>query len=298
MINLAFSTNAFKRYSLEDSIREIAKIGYRGVEILCDVPHAYPPHFKEDHIRSLKEILLSSNLQISNLNAFTLFAVGDTYHPSWIEDRREIRIQHTIDCVKLATQIGAKHLSTEPGGPLVPASSSSSMSSSLPPPGPLPLTLKQQQRRDQEQLEKMFLDGLTRVAKIAEQEDIKVLIEPEPGLLIENSRQFKTLMEKIVNPSYIRLNFDIGHFYCVNEDPAHLVYELSEYIEHFHLADIAHTRIHNHLIPGRGSIDIRSVFDAVDDIGYRGFVTVELYPYQDNPVDAAKEAYNYLCNLM
>ncbi|MFL6481301.1 MAG: sugar phosphate isomerase/epimerase family protein [Nitrososphaera sp.] len=296
MINLAFSTNAFKRYSLEDSIREIAKIGYRGVEILCDVPHAYPPHIKEYHIRSLKEILSSSNLQISNLNAFTLFAVGDTYHPSWIEDRREIRIQHTIDCVKLATQIGAKHLSTEPGGPLIPAAAS--MSSSLPPPGPLPLTLKQLQLRDQEQLEKMFLDGLTRAAKIAEQEDIKVLIEPEPGLLIENSRQFKTLMKKIVNPDYIRLNFDIGHFYCVNEDPAQLVYELSEYIEHFHLADIAHTRIHNHLIPGRGSIDFRSVFDAMNDIGYRGFVTVELYPYQDNPVDAAKEAYNYLCNLM
>ena len=297
MINLAFSTNAFKRYSLEDSIREIAKIGYRGVEILCDVPHAYPPHFKEDHIRSLKKILSSSNLQISNLNAFTLFAVGDTYHPSWIEDSREIRIQHTIDCIKLATQIGAKHLSTEPGGPLIPAAAAS-MSSSLPPPGPPPLTLKQQQQRDQGQLEKMFLDGLTRVAKIAEQENIKLLIEPEPGLLIENSRQFKTLMKKIVNPGYIRLNFDIGHFYCVNEDPAQLVYELSEYIEHFHLADIAHTRIHNHLIPGRGSIDFRSVFDAMNDIGYREFVTVELYPYQDNPVDAAKEAYNYLCNLM
>jgi sugar phosphate isomerase/epimerase len=52
------------------------------------------------------------------------------------------------------------------------------------------------------------------------------------------------------------------------------------------------------LIPGKGSIDFRSVFDAMDDIGYQGFVTVELYPYQDNPVDAAKEAYNYLCSIM
>jgi sugar phosphate isomerase/epimerase len=77
-----------------------------------------------------------------------------------------------------------------------------------------------------------------------------------------------------------------------------VVYELSDYIEHFHLADIAHTRIHNHLIPGKGSIDFRSVFDAMDDIGYRGFVTVELYPYQDNPIYAAKEAYSYLCSIM
>src|SRR5262245_53735864 len=106
MIKLAFSTNAFKRYSLEDSILEIAKAGYSGVEILCDVPHAYLPHFKENHIRSLKQTLASCNLQISNLNAFTLFAVGDTYHSSWIEESREIRIQHIIDCINLAKNIG------------------------------------------------------------------------------------------------------------------------------------------------------------------------------------------------
>ncbi len=298
MINLAFSTNAFKRYSLEDSIREIAKLGYRGVEILCDIPHAYPPHFKEDHIRSFKKTLASSNIQISNLNAFTLFAVGDTYHPSWIDDnrRREMRIQHTIECIRLARKVGAKHLSTEPGGPVKMLPSSSS---SPPPPAPPQEQLQQrQQPLDVDRLEEIFLDGLARVAQLSEEEDVKVLIEPEPGLLIENSRQFKKLMTKILNPKYIRLNFDIGHFYCVNEDPAKVVLELSDYIEHFHLADIAHTRIHNHLIPGRGAIDFRSVFDAMDDIGYRGFVTVELYPYQDNPIEAAKEAYDYLCNIM
>ncbi len=300
MINLAFSTNAFKRYSLEDSIREIAKLGYRGVEILCDIPHAYPPHFKEDQIRSFKKTLASSNIQISNLNAFTLFAIGDTYHPSWIDDnrRREIRIQHTIECIRLAKKIGAKHLSTEPGGPVTVLPSSSSSSSPPPPAPPDEQPQQRQQPLDVDRLEEIFLDGLARVAQISEEEDVKVLIEPEPGLLVENSRQFKKLMTKILNPKYVRLNFDIGHFYCVNEDPAKVVLELSDYIEHFHLADIAPTRIHNHLIPGRGSIDFRSVFDAMDDIGYRGFVTVELYPYQDNPIDAAKEAYDYLCNIM
>ena len=288
MIKLAFSTNAFKRYSIEDSIREIANVGYSGVEILCDVPHAYPHTFTDDQVRALKKTLASFNMQISNLNAFTLYAIGDTYHPSWIDDSREMRIEHTIECIRLAKKIGAKHLSTEPGGPVPPLTPSSQ-----PPPS------SQQQYQDIGRLEKIFLDGVTRVVKMAEEEDIKVLIEPEPGLLIENSRQFKNFMKKeIINSKYIRLNFDISHFYCVNEDPAKTVYELSDYIEHFHLADIAHTRIHNHLIPGRGSIDFRSVFDAMDDIGYRGFVTVELYPYQDNPVEAAKEAYNYLCSIM
>src|ERR671915_1110634 len=170
MIKLAFSTNAFKRYSLDDSIREIAKLGYRGVEILCDTPHAYPPHFKEDHIRSFKKTLASSNIQISNLNAFTLFAIGDTYHPSWIDDnrRRDMRIQHTIECIRLAKKIGAKHLSTEPGGPVKMLASSSSLSSSSSP----STSQQKQQFQDIDHLEEMFLDGLTKVAKIAEEEDI------------------------------------------------------------------------------------------------------------------------------
>jgi len=271
-MKLAFSTNAFKRYSLDDSIREIAKIGYSGVEILCDVPHAYPPIFGDQQVKSLKSTLTSCNVQISNLNAFTLYAIGDVYQPSWIEEGREIRIQHTIDCIRLAKKIDAPSLSTEPGGP-VPQSLGT------------------------RQLEKIFLDGLARAAIVAEQEDVQLLVEPEPFLLLENSRQFKSFIRN-VSSDHVGLNFDIGHFYCVNEDPAKLVYELSDYIGHFHLADIAANRVHNHLIPGRGSIDFRQVFAAMDDIGYEGFVTVELYPYQDSPVHAAKEAHDYLCSIM
>lgn len=275
MIKLAFSTNAFKRHPLEDSVREIAKVGYSGVEILCDVPHAYPPAFGDGQIRSLKDTISLCGLQISNLNAFTLYAIGDVYRPSWIEEgesARQTRVQHTIDCIRLAKKIGARCISTEPGGP-APAADAKRSS------------------------EKVFLDGLARAARVAEEEGVQVLVEPEPGLLLENSAQFKRFI-KDVGSDYVKLNFDIGHFYCVGEDPAKLVHELSDYIGHFHLADIAASRVHNHLIPGRGSIDFRPVFQAMDEIGYDGFVTVELYPYQDSPVQAAKEAYSYLCSIM
>lgn len=274
-MKLAFSTNAFTRYPLQDAIRQIARIGYSGVEILCDVPHAYPPEFTDSQIQSAKDVISMLGMQISNLNAFTLYAVGDVHHPSWIEDDlrlRDVRLQHTIDCINLAKKIGARNISTEPGGP-VPHSANLN------------------------ELEKIFLAGLVQAAKVAEKEDVKLLIEPEPALLLENSSQFKNFVRK-VNSDHVRLNFDIGHFYCVGEDPANLVSELSEYIEHFHLADIASTRVHNHLIPGRGSIDFAQVFDAMDDIGYDGFVTVELYPYQENPVQAAEEAYNYLQSII
>ena len=278
-MKLAFSTNAFKKYSLEESIRSIADIGYEGVEILCDIPHAYPPSFDNKKIQSVNDIVSKCNIKISNLNAFTLYAITDVYHPSWIEDKkelREIRIQHTIDCIYLAKKIGAKNLSTEPGGPIDGNTYNT---------------------HHIQQLIKLFIDGLSKAAAIAEEYKVKILVEPEPNLLLENSRQFLDFVKNI-NSDFVRLNFDIGHFYCVREDPAKLIYELFDYIEHFHLADIADTRVHNHLIPGQGAIDFMSVFKAIDEIGYNGFVTVELYPYQDNPVHAAKMAYMYLNNII
>lgn len=276
-MKLAFSTNAFKKFSLVESIKAIADIGYDAIEILCDIPHAYPPNFTGKKIQTVRELISKCNIQISNLNAFTLYAITDVYHPSWIENDghlRELRIQHTINCIQLARKIGAKNLSTEPGGPF-----------------------DRNRSNYIGKLEKLFIDGLARAALIAEQEGIKLLVEPEPNLLLENSRQFLNFIKNVHSDS-IKLNFDIGHFYCVGEDPVKLIYELSEYIEHFHLADIADNRIHNHLIPGQGAIDFRSVFKAIDKIGYKGFVTVELYPYQHNPLYAAKTAYKYLKDII
>ena len=275
-MKLAYSTNAFKRYSLNEAIRMIAEIGYEGIELLCDTPHAYPPAFQDKEIDSFKNQIAKFRLDISNLNAFTLYSISDVYHPSWIEDdkaSRELRITHTINCIKLAKKIGVKNLSTEPGGPL------------------------SESKTNIKYLENLFMEGLNRVVPIAEQENIIILIEPEPNLLLENSNQFLNFIENLSTDN-VRLNFDIGHFYCVGEDPTDLIYKLSEYIEHFHLADIASNRIHNHLIPGEGSINFRSVFKAIEAIGYKGFVTVELYPYQLCPKEAGKKAYEYLYRIL
>jgi sugar phosphate isomerase/epimerase len=122
-------------------------------------------------------------------------------------------------------------------------------------------------------------------------------VEPEPGLLLENSEQFLKFIKNI-NSHYVGLNFDMGHFFCVREDPAALIYNLAEHIGHFHLADIAHTRVHNHLIPGQGSVDFASIFKAISEINYQGFITVELYPYQDDPVYAARISHKYLTNVI
>ena len=288
-MKLAFSTNAFKKFSLEESIRLIKMIGYKGVEILCDIPHAYPSYLEEKDILSIKETVTNNDIEISNLNAFTLYAITDVYHPSWIEwdDRlRELRVQHTNNCLNLARIIGAKNISTEPGGPIEAHYNRD-----------INLESRTTGQYDLQAIDNLFIEGINRSAEIAKINRIKILVEPEPGLLIENSEQFLKFIKK-VQSDWVGLNFDMGHFFCVGEDPADVIYRLAKYIGHFHLADISHTRLHNHLIPGHGAIDFLSIFKAIKDINYHGFITVELYPYQDDPISAAKMSYKYLSNIM
>jgi sugar phosphate isomerase/epimerase len=294
-MKLAFSTNAFKKYSLKESIRLIREVGYEGVEILCDVPHAYPPCLDEEDILSIQEIISKNNIEISNLNAFTLYAITDVYHPSWIESDkqlRELRIQHTINCLRLAKKIGAKNISTEPGGPIEAGNDNKYNNNDF-----KNNTNNKRSSYDLEALQEFFVNGIVRTSKVAEEYGVKILVEPEPGLLLENSEQFLKFIKNI-NSHYVGLNFDMGHFFCVREDPAALIYNLAEHIGHFHLADIAHTRVHNHLIPGQGSVDFASIFKAISEINYQGFITVELYPYQDDPVYAARISHKYLTNVI
>jgi len=133
--------------------------------------------------------------------------------------------------------------------------------------------------------------------EVAEQLNIKLLIEPEPELLIETFGQYLEFVAKIDSPM-IGLNFDVGHAYCVKEDPQDWVEQMAEHTVHYHFEDIADTRVHQHLIPGHGAIDFKATIEAIKRTGYDGWITVELYPYIDNPDDAAREAKEFLANLM
>ena len=272
-MKFAFSTNAYRQHSLEESIASIKNAGYSALEIMCDTPHAYPP-LTDERILQIKNKLKNNEMSISNLNGFMLCAIQDFHHPSWIEDSIEFRnkrIEHTKNCIILADKLNAKTVSTQPGGPIEGVPKEKDL--------------------------KIFETGIKKLIPLLEQTKVKLLIEPEPNLLIENSGQFLEFMKRIDN-DFIKLNFDIGHFFCVNEDPADLILKLEQFIEHVHLEDISKDRVHNHLIPGRGVINFEKIFENLEKIRYKGFITIELYPYLKQPEMAASEALNHLKSMM
>ena len=86
------------------------------------------------------------------------------------------------------------------------------------------------------------------------------------------------------------LNFDVGHAFCVREDLPRAIAKLAPHIRHYHLEDIAASRVHHHLVPGEGAIDFAATLRAIRAIGYQGWIAIELYPYVDDPDMAARTA--------
>jgi sugar phosphate isomerase/epimerase len=271
-MKLAFSSNAYLRFSFAEAARRIAALGYTGIEIMADVPHAWPAYLLDEQKDSIRSNLALNRLHIANINAFMMNAINDHrqryWHPSWIEPYepyRRVRIDHTRRCLDLARELGAACITTEPGGPLEPG------------------------QRWSDGLHR-FLEALLPVADHAAKAGVQLLVEPEPGLLIETAEQFAEFMAHVDGHPAVGLNFDIGHFFCVGDDPPQTVHRLAAMIRHVHLEDIAATRVHHHLVPGEGVIDFQATLQALAKIGYEGWVTIELYPYVDDPDAAARTA--------
>ena len=64
-MKLGFSTNAFTNYSLFNSIELISKIGYDGIEIVLDEPHAFLP-LSKNRISEIKNSILLNNAKAAH----------------------------------------------------------------------------------------------------------------------------------------------------------------------------------------------------------------------------------------
>jgi sugar phosphate isomerase/epimerase len=266
-------------FSIEECIARIADLGYQALELLADAPHAWPVDLSADKKRAIRECTNRHGLAISNVNGFMMNALADPrnpyWHPSWIEpdrDYRAIRREYTKRVLRLAKELDAPSMQTEPGGPLA----------------------RDQSRRAATDV---FYEEIMPCVELAEDLEVFLLIEPEPGLLIETFEQYLEFADRLDSP-WVGLNFDIGHAFCVGQDPQNWIAPMAPHTKHYHIEDIADTRKHAHLIPGRGAIDFPAVLSEIVKSGYKGWITVELYPYIDNPDEAGREAKKFLEDMM
>ena len=278
MTQLAFSTNAYVHHSLPEAVRRIADHGYAGVELLGDEPHAYFPDFDGDDEERLQRALDETGLAVSNVNANTATGYYDDAPPSSFfdpsviapdADDREWRVEYTKDAIDLADATGAPAVCLATGRPL---------------PGTPP-----------EEAYEYLRESLHAVLDHAEERDVDVGVEFEPELLVECTDEVLSLIDD-VGRSSLGINLDVGHAAVYGEDLTETIRRSAGHITGVHVEDIVGGRRgkHYHRIPGEGDLSFESIFATLDDVGYDGFATLELYTYPDEPDYAAERAYEAL----
>ena len=273
-MEIGFSSNAFTKINFFEGMEILSDIGYDGIEIVLDSPHAYLP-LKKEQINEIQNTLKKNHLKITNLNSNTVSGWSSSnenpFEPSLSnknEKLRNWRILYTKTAIDLAYKLDSPSVCITSG---------------------LLNSLNLSEELD------LFKNSLILLGDYAEQKQISLSIEYEPGLLINNSEGVWNLISN--DYSNIGLNLDTCHVAVLGENISEIIKKFSKKIFHTHISDCKNN-VHFHLIPGLGDINFKEVYDSLKKIGYDGYLTAELYPYVDNPKEAASKAFIYLKNLM
>jgi len=115
----------------------------------------------------------------------------------------------------------------------------------------------------------------------AEEKNVTLAVEPEPLLVVETAEEALRLIDDVASPN-LKVNLDVGHTYITDPDLSEAILKLKDVVVHVHIEDIK-GKVHKHLYPLDGDIDYRSVFNALERIGYSGYYVVDLAGIQDAP---------------
>lgn len=158
---------------------------------------------------------------------------------------------------------------------------------------------------------KKLCDGLNRLGKVAKDRGFKLCFHHHMGTGVQTIEETERLMDN-TDPELVFLCYDTGHFTFSGEDPMHILKKYPERIGHVHLKDVRQevrklaeegkwsflkaVREGVFTVPGDGCVDFDSVFRALDEMKYEGWLLVEAEqdPAKANPFRYAKMARTYI----
>jgi sugar phosphate isomerase/epimerase len=141
---------------------------------------------------------------------------------------------------------------------------------------------------------KRLTDTFAEVGKACKERGVYLCIEPltpKETDVINNAAEAVAIIEQINNP-FVRLHLDVKAMAAETKPAADVIRANGRYLKSFHSNDT------NLLGPGMGSVDHKPIIAALKDIGYSGYVSVEVFDYTPGPDEIAKQSAKYLKSLL
>jgi sugar phosphate isomerase/epimerase len=255
-------------YPLEETIKRIARLGYDGIEIGAAAPHAYPPHLSANRRAEVRDLLDEHGIALSSMLPAPSGGPGNN-PASPIAEERRATVEHYKELAELTAQWGGKTLIYLPGWVIFGTT-----------------------RR---QAWKWSREVLTEVADAIAHTGVTLVIEPtsHDTNLCAIADDAIELMEDVNRPN-VKLMFDTFHVMYSREVLSDYAYKMGSNLKHIHISD------NDRLPPGSGVGDFPSLIDALIDVNFDGYLTMETGFHRRGiePDQDAREGLAYLRPLV
>ncbi len=254
-------------YTLDEAIKRIARAGYDGIEIGCAAPHAWPAYLNKQRRADIKSLMADQNLNAVSLLPAPGGGPGNNIASPMVEERTAT-IAHYKEVIDLAHDLGAGKVLYIAGWRV--------------------FGTPHQQAWD------WTLAALRELGPYGADKGITLCIEntAADSNLVDTAGQAVMLRDQ-AGLDNVQLMFDTYHALYRNEVSSDQVYEMGRHLKHVHFADV------NRAAPGEGVVDWVGVLQALKDIDFDGYCTMEIGFAQRNaePDRFARNAINYLKSI-
>lgn len=231
-------------YTLDEAIRRIKRIGYDGIEIGCAAPHAWPAHLGTARRKELRALMQDQGLEAVSLLPAPGGGPGNN-PASPLPEERAATIAHYKDVIDLAADLGARRVLYIAGWRVFGTAQPTAWDWSV--------------------------QALTEIARHAGMRGVTICVEPTAAdsNLIETAGD-ALLLRAQSGEANVKVMFDTYHALHRAEVSSDYVYEMAEHLVHVHFADS------DRLPPGEGEVFWPGVLQALKDVKFDGFLTMEI----------------------
>ena len=243
-IGFAIGTYGMKTMATGDALRTIAKIGYDGVEpcFIAGWP-TDPAKMSPQDRKALRALIDETGL-----------AVPAALESVPINGTSQKRAQN-LERLKLAADLGHEIAPSNP---------------------PVIDTILGGKTSDWDKLKGPIADELSAWARVGEETQTTICFKPHAGQVVNNAEKTLWLLKQ-VNSQRIRIIYDYSHFYVEGFTLADSLKELFPYTAFVSVKDAeGKPENHQYLLPGDGKTDYLAYFRLLKQLGYSGFIGVEV----------------------
>ncbi|MCC8179932.1 MAG: sugar phosphate isomerase/epimerase [Planctomycetes bacterium] len=230
-------------YPLKVVIERLARIGYDGIELGCASPQAWPYYLDADQRKQIKGWLKDNNIVVSSVlpcpggGPGANIASADAKERAW-------SVQYVKDCIDLGADLDCHKALIVCGWYIFGTS--------------------------QEDAWNWARESIADIAKYAGGKGTTICLEPTPtdSNLVETADDALIMMRQ-VGEKNVGVMFDTAHAFYRNDPPVDYIYTMNKDLKHVHLTD------YNRQAVGTAGADFVSIMQALKDVGYDGYVTME-----------------------